>query len=213
MAIRKVLLANGKEDKDAGWGKPRRKRVLSDGVAYEVTRILEQNIQSGTGYPNAVIGRAAAGKTGTTDNHADAWFCGYTPNLQAAVWVGHPAGQIPMDNVHGIRVAGGTFPAEIWGKFMREALMYSPPRSGPSRWTGSIGTTGAVSTSTAAAIRTRTTTDGDYYEPEPETTEEQEEEPAPAARRAGSGSRDARGSPARRSLRRWSRLEPPPIEP
>ena len=48
MAIRKVVLPDG-EDTDAGWGKPKRKRVISDGVAYTVTRILEENIRYGTG--------------------------------------------------------------------------------------------------------------------------------------------------------------------
>ena len=75
MAIRKVVLANGKEDTDAGWGKPQRQRVISDGVAYEVTKILEENVLGGTGV-GAYFGRPAAGKTGTTDNHADAWFSG-----------------------------------------------------------------------------------------------------------------------------------------
>ena len=69
---------DGKVDTDAGWGKPQRKRVIPDGVAYEVTKILEENILYGTG-AGANFGRPAAGKTGTTDNHADAWFCGYTP--------------------------------------------------------------------------------------------------------------------------------------
>ena len=110
MAIRKVVLPGGKVDEDAGWGKPKRKRVIPDWVAYEVTRILEQNVQAGTGV-GAQIGRPAAGKTGTTDNHADAWFCGFTPQLQTTVWVGYPQAQIPMENVHGISVAGGTFPA------------------------------------------------------------------------------------------------------
>ena len=63
--------------------------MLPDWVAYEVTKILEQNIQAGTG-TGAQIGRPEAGKTGTTDNHADAWFAGYTPNLQTTVWVGYP---------------------------------------------------------------------------------------------------------------------------
>ena len=48
MAIRKVILPDG-EDTSAGWGKPKRKRVISDGVAYTVTRILEENVQYGTG--------------------------------------------------------------------------------------------------------------------------------------------------------------------
>jgi penicillin-binding protein 1A len=86
-----------------------------------VTDILEQNIQSGTG-TGAAIGRPAAGKTGTTEEHSDAWFCGYTPNLSTTVWVGHPQGEIPMTSVHGISVAGGTFPAQIWRLFMGSAL-------------------------------------------------------------------------------------------
>ena len=59
-------------------GKPKRERVLSDAVAYEVTKILKQNVQQGTG-TRANIGCPSAGKTGTTDNFNDAWFVGYTP--------------------------------------------------------------------------------------------------------------------------------------
>ena len=81
MAIRKVVLPGGKVDKDAGWGKPKRKRVISDGVAYEVTKILERQHQRRDRH-GARHRRPAAGKTGTTDNHADAWFCGYTPHLR-----------------------------------------------------------------------------------------------------------------------------------
>jgi penicillin-binding protein 1A len=127
MAIRKVILANGKEDDQAGWGKPKRSRVISDGVAYTVTKILEQNVLYGTG-TRANFGRPTAGKTGTTDDHADAWFCGYLPNLEATVWVGYPQAEIPMENVHGIAVAGGSFPAEIWRLFMERAVRYSPPQ-------------------------------------------------------------------------------------
>jgi len=125
MAIRKVVLANGREDTDAGWGQPQRKRVISDGVAYEVTKILEQNVLEGTGV-GAYFGRPAAGKTGTTDNHADAWFSGYVPQLETTVWVGYPQGEVPMENVHGIAVAGGTFPATIWHLFMERALANAP---------------------------------------------------------------------------------------
>jgi penicillin-binding protein 1A len=121
MAIRKVVLGNGKEDTDAGWGNPDRKRVISAGVAYTVTQILEQNMQSGTG-TGAYFGRPSAGKTGTTDNFADAWFCGYTPNLEATVWIGYPRGEIPMLNVHGIAVSGPTFPATIWKSYMLKAV-------------------------------------------------------------------------------------------
>jgi penicillin-binding protein 1A len=129
-AIRKVVLPGGVEDKDAGWGIPKRKRVLPDWVADKVTEILEDNVQGGTG-TRAQIGRPAAGKTGTTDDFADAWFCGYTPNLQTTVWVGYPQAQIPMRSVHGISVAGGTFPAEIWYRFMIAAIERLPYRDWP----------------------------------------------------------------------------------
>jgi len=125
MAIRKVILANGREDRRAGWGQPQRRRVIPEGVAYTVTRILEQNVQYGTG-TRANFGKPEAGKTGTTDDHADAWFCGYLPNLAATVWVGYPQGEIPMESVHGIAVAGGSFPAEIWRLFMERATRYAP---------------------------------------------------------------------------------------
>jgi penicillin-binding protein 1A len=100
---------------------------MSQGAAYVVTKILEENVQYGTGTA-AGFGRPAAGKTGTTDDHADAWFAGYTPDLTTVVWVGYPQGEIPMESVHGIAVSGGSFPAQIWRLFMSQALGSSPPR-------------------------------------------------------------------------------------
>ncbi|MCX8031790.1 MAG: PBP1A family penicillin-binding protein [Thermoleophilia bacterium] len=97
--------------------KPKRRQAISAAVAYEVTKILAMNIKRGTG-TKADIDRPAAGKTGTTTEWHDAWFCGYTPHLSTTVWVGHPEAQISMKNVHGIRVTGGSFPAIIWQKFM-----------------------------------------------------------------------------------------------
>ena len=125
MAIRKVVLPDG-EDKQAGWGKPKRKRVISDGVAYTVTQILEQNIDYGTGV-GADYGHPAAGKTGTTEEWSDAWFCGYTPRLGTTVWVGYPKGKISMESVHGIPVTGGSFPAQIWRLFMSSAIGGTDP--------------------------------------------------------------------------------------
>ena len=109
-------------------------QVLAPGNAYLITRALEQVIERGTGTA-AEIGRPAAGKTGTTNDYADAWFVGYTPELVTAVWVGYPEGRIPMTNVHGISVVGGTLPAQIWRTFMSSALAgrpvrdFLPPRS------------------------------------------------------------------------------------
>jgi penicillin-binding protein 1A len=135
MAIRKVVLADGRDDTEAGWGVPKRHRAISEGVAAIVTRILEQNVQSGTG-TRAAMGRPAAGKTGTNEEHADAWFAGYTPELATTVWVGYTGGEIPMESVHGIAVTGGSFPAEIWRLFMEPALERIDPEPfpEPSAW-------------------------------------------------------------------------------
>jgi len=99
-------------------------RVLSDGVAYEVTKVLHENVLAGTGTA-ANIAPNIAGKTGTTTNYVDAWFMGYTPCYVTAVWVGYPnASGTPqyMTDVHGIAVAGATFPAHIWASFMSNVL-------------------------------------------------------------------------------------------
>jgi penicillin-binding protein 1A len=176
MAIRRVILANGKEDDRAGWGVAERDRVIPDWVASTVTDVLQQNILYGTGTA-ANFGRPAAGKTGTTDDHADAWFCGYLPNLEATVWVGYPQGEIPMENVHGIAVAGGSFPAEIWRRFMEQAVRYSPPQEFPEpimppQWQdfhqGPWAYAGAVPETTTTA--TTTTTSKEH--PTPATTEQ-----------------------------------------
>ncbi len=117
-AITKVTFPDGKVD---DLTKPRRHKAFTDGEMYEVTKILEANIKGGTG-TKANIGCPAGGKTGTTDNHRDAWFVGFTPHLATATWVGYPDKQIEMlTTYHGGPVAGGTFPAEIWGDYMRIA--------------------------------------------------------------------------------------------
>jgi penicillin-binding protein 1A len=94
--------------------------LFKDGETYEVTKILQQNMKHGTGRA-AQIGCPAAGKTGTTDTFRDAWFAGYTPRMSTVVWVGYPHRAIPMTNVHGIKVAGATFPALIWHDYMKVA--------------------------------------------------------------------------------------------
>ena len=125
-AIRKVVLPDGKVDAGAGWNDVKQKKVFSDGVAYEVIKILKANIVGGTG-TGANPGYPAGGKTGTTDDFGDAWFAGITTKASTVVWVGYQNAKIPMTAVHGIRVAGGTFPATIWGIFMRAAYAGNPP--------------------------------------------------------------------------------------
>jgi penicillin-binding protein 1A len=126
MAITKVVLPDGKADTGAHWGTPERERVIPDWVASTVTKVLGENMLYGTGRGAHLAGRTDAGKTGTTDNYADAWFSGYTPTLEATVWIGYPQGEVPMLNVHGIAVSGPTFPADIWHLFMETAVAGRP---------------------------------------------------------------------------------------
>jgi penicillin-binding protein 1A len=103
-------------------------RVLDENVARTMNEMLRGPIRGGTA--SGSLGnfpRPAAGKTGTTDNNVDAWFVGYTPQFTAGVWMGNPDGEIPMRNVGGITVFGGTIPARIWGAFMRAATSNLPP--------------------------------------------------------------------------------------
>jgi penicillin-binding protein 1A len=112
VAIKRVVFPGGRTERP-NREKPR--RVVSEAVAYEVTRLLHDNITEGTGTAAYTGCPGQAGKTGTTDRETDAWFAGYQPNLSTVVWVGYPeSNAIEMTSVHGITVFGGTFPAEIW---------------------------------------------------------------------------------------------------
>jgi penicillin-binding protein 1A len=98
---------------------PRPTQVLEPGEASVLTDILEDVVRSGTGRRASVSGHSVAGKTGTTDNYADAWFVGYTPELVVAVWVGYPDRLRPMlTEFDGEPVTGGTLPALIWKEFV-----------------------------------------------------------------------------------------------
>jgi penicillin-binding protein 1A len=160
--------------------RPRRKRVFSDGVAYEVTRILHQNVLGGTGTASQ-IGVPTAGKTGTTDNFVDAWFVGYTPEFVTAVWVGYPNDggvKREMRSVHGIAVAGGSFPAQIWSRFMKEAVgdryVDFPLPENPVRWSpfSSSFIQAALAARAASTEKTETETDSTTG-PAPPTDEPQ----------------------------------------
>ncbi len=105
---------------------PATSAVLDRTIAERVTSTLSDVVRRGTGQ-QARIGRPSAGKTGTTQDHADAWFVGYTPELVAAVWVGFPTGTVPMEPpATPFSVTGGTWPAWIWSRFAASALAGVP---------------------------------------------------------------------------------------
>jgi penicillin-binding protein 1A len=108
----KIVFPDGSVD---NLGDPAHKRIFTPGEASAATDVLKQVITSGTGTA-AGYGCPAAGKTGTANLLANAWFVGYTPRLSTAVWVGYPGGNIPMANGF-----GGTLAAPIWHDYMQQA--------------------------------------------------------------------------------------------
>ena len=115
-AIVKVVLANGHVD----W-RPKTKgnRVISAGIASAVTKILQTvTVPPGTGYATeSYYPYPRAGKTGTADDNCDVWYCGFTPQLAAAVWMGDMDRRLPMGAAF-----GGTYCAPMWAKFYAAAF-------------------------------------------------------------------------------------------
>jgi len=112
--VDKVVFPDGSV---ASYGNPPRTSVFSAGEAYAATNVLKQVITNagGTG-TQANYGCPAAGKTGTAEALANAWFVGYTPRMSTAVWVGYPQGNIPIPNGY-----GGALAAPIWHDYMLAA--------------------------------------------------------------------------------------------
>jgi penicillin-binding protein 1A len=105
---------------------PEPRQALSPQTARLTAEILERNVQSGTGTRAMIPDQRAAGKTGTAQGSGDAWFVGFTPHLATAVWMGSPDDRFDF-KVFGRGVTGGSYPAEIWGRYMREWHVGRPP--------------------------------------------------------------------------------------
>jgi penicillin-binding protein 1A len=97
--------------------KPQRRLVMSRAGAAIVTNMLEGVVKEGTGRQAQILGRAVAGKTGTTDDYRDAMFIGFSPSTIAGVWVGQDLGGSLGDKETGAKAA-----LPIWIGFMTAAL-------------------------------------------------------------------------------------------
>ncbi len=87
-------------------------RVISEAAARQLTYMMSQVIDRGTGQRARIDGREAAGKTGTTSDYRDAWFIGFTADYVVGVWMGND------DNKPLTGVTGGGLPADIWREVM-----------------------------------------------------------------------------------------------
>lgn len=104
--------------------RPERREVISRETAYIITDMLEDAVNSGTGTRvRQFFHLPCAGKTGTTQDFADAWFVGYTPNLVAGVWLGFDDRRIIFGGTFG---QGGRAAAPMWGRFMK--YVYEDPQ-------------------------------------------------------------------------------------
>ena len=108
--------------------------VFAKDVMADLTYGLQQVVKNGTAtYGTAGLGRPAAGKTGTSEQNASAWFSGYTPQLAASVAMFRDDATQTLNGVGGLTsVTGGTFPAKIWTAFMKGALKDQPVLSFPA---------------------------------------------------------------------------------
>lgn len=116
-AITKVEFPNGDVDEPED---PKGKRVISDGVAYEVAGVMKGALETGGTAPGYGIGCPASGKTGTTEEQSDAWFVGYTPHVATAVWTGNPNERVPLPGY------GADLSAPIWQTYMLAAQANYP---------------------------------------------------------------------------------------
>ncbi len=125
--IRRIVDAKGAEIYSY---KPNSKRVMTEQTAWLMTSMLRTVVTSGTGTRAQVPGVFTVGKTGTTDDYRDSWFCGFTPTYAAAVWQGfdqkdtlrnYPP-QYPSETAF-----GGDIPARLFSSILSRAHKDSKP--------------------------------------------------------------------------------------
>jgi penicillin-binding protein 1A len=126
---RLILRVEDEKGKVIWRSEPRRHSVLDPGVAFLITDVLAESVVSGTGTPIQQTGlkAPAAGKTGTTNDGADAWFVGYTPEIAAGVWIGFDKPRPILD-----KATGGELAAPVWGRMLARVYQERPA---PKPWT------------------------------------------------------------------------------
>lgn len=114
-------------------GRPQTQEVFAKDVMADLTYALKSVVNGGTGSAALALGRPAAGKTGTSQSNASAWFSAYTPQLAASVALFRDSASESLNGIGGLTsVTGGTFPARIWTQFMKGALKGEPIMNFPA---------------------------------------------------------------------------------
>ena len=114
-------------------GQTQTQEVFAKDVMADLTHSLKSVVNGGTGSAALALGRPAAGKTGTSQSNASAWFSAYTPQLAASVALFRDSASESLNGIGGLTsVTGGTIPARIWTAFMRGALRGQPIMSFPA---------------------------------------------------------------------------------
>jgi penicillin-binding protein 1A len=156
-------------------------QAIDSGVAEEAKGILRSVITSGTGVRADIGDESQWGKTGTTDDNGDAWFCGATEEVTACVWVGYADSNTPMLTEYaGAPVDGGTFPALIWAGVIsawEEIAAERAAEAESKRLAKEDGENGE--TESGDSDGAETTDEETYVPPAPETEAAPEPEPAP----------------------------------
>ncbi|WP_169776975.1 transglycosylase domain-containing protein [Campylobacter mucosalis] len=98
-----------------------RVQVTDPAQAFLMTSLLQNVVENGTGRNAKIAGIQIAGKTGTTNNNIDAWFCGFSPDVQAVIWYGNDD-NTPMKKLEG----GGRTAAPVFKKFMESYMKQYP---------------------------------------------------------------------------------------
>ena len=107
--------------------KAQTEEVFTKDVMADLTYALKGVVNGGTGSAALGLGRPAAGKTGTSQSNASAWFSAYTPQLAASVALFRDDATQSLNGIGGLTsVTGGTIPARIWTAFMKGALKGQP---------------------------------------------------------------------------------------
>lgn len=173
-----------------GYNDSTHEQVLNESTAREAKSILETVVTSGTGVHANIGATGQWGKTGTTENNGDAWFCGATEEVTTCVWVGYADSTTPMTTLYnGGPVMGGTFPALIWASVVSAWESIKADRVAEKE-------TGEHVESTGGEVG------GESYVPSEPSTESaptpapETEEPAPEAAPEGEAAPEAPAEPA-----------------